>query len=184
MEIYANSRPQDGRNSNEDAFLIGRGAIPYAALCDGSGAAGQVAKTALKIFESQIGHASVDEIERFPTWANWTHQLDAALLGGAQSTFLAVASLKDRIVGVCAGDSRLYHLPMEGEIQILTDAASKFRLGEWEGRSLRHPPLDPKRRHPAPPVRWSLDSAQPLHREAALGKGFFRSLFGVPRSVA
>ena len=129
MEIYANSRPQDGRNSNEDAFLIGRGAIPYAALCDGSGAAGQVAKTALKMFESQIGHASVDEIERFPTWANWTHQLDAALLGGAQSTFLAVASLKDRIVGVCAGDSRLYHLPMEGEIQILTDAASKFRLG-------------------------------------------------------
>jgi serine/threonine protein phosphatase PrpC len=129
MEIYANSRPQDGRTTNEDAFLIGRGQIPYAALCDGSGAAGQVAKSVLKIFESQIGHATVEEIERFPTWTNWTHLLDSAILGGPQSTFLAVAFLNNRIVGVCTGDTRLYFLPAEGELQILTEEAPKYRLG-------------------------------------------------------
>ena len=129
MEIYANSRPQDGRSANEDAYLIGRGPIAFAALCDGSGAAGQVAKRALKTFENQIGQAMLEEVGRFPTWANWTRLLDSSLLGGAQSTFVAVALLNGRIVGVCAGDSRLYHLPLEGEIQILTEEASKFRLG-------------------------------------------------------
>jgi serine/threonine protein phosphatase PrpC len=129
MEIYASSRPQDGRTSNEDAFLIGRSPVPHAALCDGSGAAGQVAKRALKTFEIQIGQATVEEIERFPTWANWARLLDSSLLGGAQSTFVAVAILNGRIVGTCAGDSRLYHLPFEGEIQILTEDASKSRLG-------------------------------------------------------
>jgi len=32
-------------------------------------------------------------------------------------------------VGACAGDSRLYYLPAEGEVQILTEEASKYRLG-------------------------------------------------------
>lgn len=129
MEIFAGSRPQDGRTSNEDAYLIGRGEVPYAALCDGSGAAGQVAKRALKVFEGLVAEGSKDALERFATWRNWAHLLDSALLGGAQSTFLAIAALEDRIMGVCAGDSRLYHLPFEGEAQILTEEAPKFRLG-------------------------------------------------------
>lgn len=129
MEIFAGSRPQDGRPSNEDAYLIGRGEIRYAALCDGSGAAGQVAKRALKVFEGLMAEASVEAVERFTTWRDWAHLLDSALLGGPQSTFLAVAAFDDRVVGVCAGDSRLYHLPFEGEVQILTEEASKFRLG-------------------------------------------------------
>lgn len=129
MEIFAGSRPQDGRTSNEDAYLIGRGEISYAALCDGSGAAGQVAKRALKVFEGLVAEASKDALERFGTWRDWTHLLDSALLGGAQSTFLAIAALGGRIMGVCAGDSRLYYLPAEGEVQILTEESSKFRLG-------------------------------------------------------
>lgn len=129
MQIFAGSRPQDRHTSNEDAYLIGRGEVPYAALCDGSGAAGQVARRALKVFEGLVAEGPKDALERFATWRDWTHLLDSALLGGAQSTFLAIAALGDRVMGVCAGDSRLYHLPVEGEVQILTEEASKFRLG-------------------------------------------------------
>ena len=132
MELFSSSRTQDGRTSNEDAYLVGRGSMPYAALCDGSGNAGQIAKRALKILEGLLAQASIEEIELFPTWVNWTRLMDSALLGGPQSTFVAVAAIKDRAVGVCVGDSRLYHLPFGGEIQILTEEASKFRLGSGE----------------------------------------------------
>ena len=129
MELFACSRPQDGRTANEDAYLIGRKPVPYAALCDGSGAAGQVARRAVKLFETLITQASLHDIEQFQTWVNWTHLLDSALLGGAQSTFLAVAMLDGRFLGAGAGDSRLYHLPLGGEIRILNEEAPKDRLG-------------------------------------------------------
>lgn len=132
MEIYAASRPQDGRSINEDSFLIGRAPVPYAALCDGSGAAGQIARRPLKILEGLVSQASVDELRLFPAWSTWTRLLDSALLGGAQSTFLAVAAISDRVVGVCAGDSRLYYLPFGGDIKILTEEAGKARLGSGE----------------------------------------------------
>ena len=66
MEIFASSRPQDGRTSNEDAYLIGRGSAPYVALWDGSGNAGQVAKRALKILEGLLAQASVEELSFSP----------------------------------------------------------------------------------------------------------------------
>jgi serine/threonine protein phosphatase PrpC len=43
VECYAGTRPQDGRTTNEDAFLIIRDGIPVAAVCDGAGAAAQAA---------------------------------------------------------------------------------------------------------------------------------------------
>jgi len=134
MEVFACSRPQDGRTVNEDAHLIGRRPVPYAVICDGSGAAGQIARRALKLFETLITQASLLDIEQFQTWANWTRLLDSALLGSAQSTFLAVAMLDGRILGASAGDSRIYHLPLEGEIQILNEAGPKFRLGSGKAR--------------------------------------------------
>ena len=42
--------------------------------------------------------------------------MHSALLGGTPSTFLAVAVLPDRVVGACAGDSRLYLLSFEGGV--------------------------------------------------------------------
>ena len=129
MEIYGATRQQEGATCNEDAFVVGRGKIPFAALADGSGHAQQAAKRALALFERLMSEATPEEVERFPTWDGWTRLLDSLLLGGAQSTFVAVALLQGRIVGVCAGDSRLYLLPLEGEIQILTEDARKFRLG-------------------------------------------------------
>ena len=129
MEIYAATKPQDGNTSNEDAFVIGRGALPYAALCDGSGRAQQVGRRALALFEKLIVDTTSDQVGRFPTWEGWTRLIDSSLLGGAQSTFVAIAVLDGRIVGTCAGDSRLYLLPFDGEIQILTEDALKPRLG-------------------------------------------------------
>ena len=129
MEIYAATRPQDGHPGNEDGFAIGRGGLPYAALCDGSGNAQGVAKRALGIFQKLIGEASPEEVSRFQTWSNWTKLLDSSLLGGPQSTFLAIAVVGNRLVGSCAGDSRLYRWNLDGQVQILTEDAPKQRLG-------------------------------------------------------
>jgi len=129
VEIYAASKPQDGRSWNEDAFLIGRGEIPFAALCDGSGNAQGVAKRALGIFKKLISEETPEAILQFMTWSTWAKILDSALLGGPQSTFVAVAVIGQRVVGCCAGDSRLYRILAGGATQILTEEAPKFRLG-------------------------------------------------------
>ena len=71
-------------------------------------------------------------IARFQTWSDWTRVLDSVLIGSAQSTFLAAAAIGSRIVGACAGDSRLYWLGQDGDIRILTEEASKQRLGSGE----------------------------------------------------
>jgi hypothetical protein len=68
IEIYASWRPQDGGKTNEDAFLIHRTPIPFAALCDGAGNAEQSAKRALSFFEKLFNEAKRDDIERFSTW--------------------------------------------------------------------------------------------------------------------
>jgi serine/threonine protein phosphatase PrpC len=132
MEIYAATKPQDGNTLNEDAFLIGRGEIPFVGLCDGSGRAQQAGRRALNLFEKLIGSATPRQVELFPTWDGWTRLLDSSLLGGAQSTFIAIALLEGRIVGACAGDSRLYLVHFGGEIQILTEEAPKSRLGSGQ----------------------------------------------------
>ncbi len=129
MEIYAATRRQDGRSTNEDAYVLGRGEVPYAALCDGSGNAQGLAKRALGIFQRLMAEATKEEVSQFATWSNWTQLLDSALMGGPQSTFVAVAVVGNRAVGACAGDSRLYRLVPEGSIEIVTEDASKYRLG-------------------------------------------------------
>ena len=136
MEIYASSRIQDGGSINQDAFLIGRKDRPFAALADGSGNAQQVARRVLGVFDRLITEASDEQMALFSTWENWVRLLDSALLGGPQSTFLAVAALEGRVVGVCAGDSRLYLLPKEGEVCILTEEAPKARLGSGQAAPL------------------------------------------------
>ena len=102
VEIYAATRRQDGKASNEDAFALGRGGVPYAALCDGSGNAQGVARKALGIFERLVGEVGQEKMNQFATWSGWVKVLDSALMGGPQSTFLAVAVLGDRVVGTRA----------------------------------------------------------------------------------
>lgn len=58
IECYGATRTQEGKSTNEDAFLIGRGERPFAALCDGAGNAQQAAKKVLGLFEKLFKEAS------------------------------------------------------------------------------------------------------------------------------
>ena len=129
IEIYASSRPQDGGKANEDAFFINRSPIPFAALCDGTGNAEESAKRALAYFEKLFNEAERDDIERFSTWIQWVKLLDSSLLGGNQSTFIAIAVLEERYMGTCVGDSRVYWRDRDGKIHIITEDAVKYPLG-------------------------------------------------------
>jgi serine/threonine protein phosphatase PrpC len=143
IECYGASRPQTGRTINEDAFVVGHGAIPYAALCDGAGNAEQVAKRVLCLFEAHFREATPDQIQSADTWASWVKLLDSSLLGGALSTFLAVAVVHSDVVGACVGDSRAYLINRDGEGRILTEGAGKQRLGSGNARAflIQHTPL-------------------------------------------
>ena len=129
VDCYAATRPQEGHAANEDAFLIGRGPIPCAALCDGAGNAQLAAKRVLALFEKLVGEATPTEVRNPATWRNWITLLDSSLLGGAQSTFVGLAIVEGMAAGACAGDSRAYLVDGEGGCRILTDGAAKYRLG-------------------------------------------------------
>lgn len=129
IECYAASLTQEGRKINEDAWLILRGDPLCVALCDGAGDARRAAKRALQTFEKFFKQAKREEIAAFPTWSRWVKLLDSSLLGGDQSTFIAIAVLEERIFGACVGDSRLYRVTRDGEISIPSEGAVKFRLG-------------------------------------------------------
>jgi len=54
VECYGAPRPQTGRSANEDAFVIERNPLPYAAVFDGAGNAEQAARRALRFFKLLI----------------------------------------------------------------------------------------------------------------------------------
>lgn len=128
-ECYGKSLIQQGRTANEDAFVIIREPVLVAAVADGAGNAEQAARKALRIFELWVRRATTEEIPIPTTWVSWAKKLDSALLGGCESTFLAVAVIEDRLTGVSVGDSRAYLLPFEGGLHFLTTAPQKARLG-------------------------------------------------------
>lgn len=132
VEIYGLSKPQDGRKTNEDSFLIIRGETPVVVLCDGAGNAEQAAKKTIKLFHSMLLKATPDDFMSFQKWKTWVNQLDSSLLGGHQTTFTALVVLENRIVGVNVGDNRVYRFGSDGKVTILTHSASKKRLGSGE----------------------------------------------------
>lgn len=126
---------QEGHKTNEDAFIIGRGETAYAALCDGAGNAEQSAKRVLQLFKKFMREAGLEDLMIFPTWRKWVKSLDSSLLGGSESTFLAVAALDGRFIGACAGDSRAYLRDNNGQLRIITEQASKRRLGSGQAEA-------------------------------------------------
>ena len=129
VECFGASRPQQGRTANEDAFLIGHGERPFALLCDGAGNAQQAAKRVLSLFDKLFKEAAPQQVSEHDTWAGWVKLMDSSLVGGTQSTFLGVALLDGMAVGASVGDSRAYVVTREGDCRLLTEGASKFRLG-------------------------------------------------------
>lgn len=129
LEAFAASLPQSGRAANEDAFLLRPGPSGLVALADGAGAAEQAARRALRQFERSVAAAGPGDLASFPVWCGWLRQFDAALLGGAQSTFVAAALHGERLVGAAVGDSRALLWTREGELRLLAESAGKARLG-------------------------------------------------------
>lgn len=140
IECYAATVPQQGKSSNEDAFLIGHGPIRCAVLCDGAGNAQLAAKRVLASFEKLLSEASAEQVQNSATWAGWIKLLDSSLIGGNQSTFVGVAVVNGVAVGACAGDSRAYLLNRDGDLRIISDGAAKFRLGSGKAEAfpIRH----------------------------------------------
>ena len=82
VEIYGLSKPQDGRRTNEDSFLIIRGETPVVVVCDGAGNAEQTAKKAIKNFQTLLLKKTKEDYMSFQNWRTWVNQLDSNLLGG------------------------------------------------------------------------------------------------------
>lgn len=121
LTAYAASVPQRG-HQNEDAFLIDRGSS-LVAVFDGQGNAESAAKKAVRQLERLCRENGTK-----PDWIKTAKLLDSFLLGVNKSTMVA-ASLAEDVVSVCAvGDSRAY-LVRDGQTSILTEGASKQKLG-------------------------------------------------------
>ena len=144
MNIFAATKTQQGKTANEDAFLIEHAPVPVAALCDGAGNAQQAAKRVLTLFKKFVGEATNEQLLDHAAWTKWVKLLDSSLLGGNQSTFVAIAIINGIAVGSCTGDSRAYLLNRDGELRILTDGATKFRLGSGKAEAFPiHQQLSP-----------------------------------------
>jgi serine/threonine protein phosphatase PrpC len=150
IECYGATRKQDGHSTNEDAFLIGRGSLPFAALCDGAGNAEKVAKKVLTLFQRMFNdtrseEAGWDKLVSDDTWAKWIHLLDQFLLDSGETTFLGVVTLDNLVVGAYVGDSRAYLIDSEGGCRLVTATENKYRLGSGLAMaSPIHVPLKPR----------------------------------------
>lgn len=138
VECYGATRPRDGASANEDAFWIWRPASTVAALCDGAGQAQACAASVLRSFARQVEADRLD-LRRFPAWSQWVRNTDGAMAGGAQTTFVAVAAMDDRLVGASVGDSRACVVNESG-CRILNEAPGR-RLGSGEADP--HPIFEP-----------------------------------------
>jgi serine/threonine protein phosphatase PrpC len=134
VECYAKSLSHQGRTANEDAFIIIREPIPVAAVCDGAGNAEQAARKVVRQLERFVRQATGPQFLEAATWAEWARKLDSFLLGGNESTLLAVGVAGDQLCGVSAGDSQAYLLRADGGLEYLTTSTQKARLGSGEVR--------------------------------------------------
>ncbi len=130
IEIYGATRPQMDRSANEDAFVIGRDPVPYAAICDGAGNAQQAAHRVVRFFERMIKDPQA-QVADPATWMSWVRLMDSQLLGGTQSTFVGVSVPDEKarlVMGAYAGNSRAYVVGENG-VRLLTAESSPSRLG-------------------------------------------------------
>jgi len=90
IECYGATRTQVGHKANEDAFVIEREPVPYAAAFDGAGNAEQAAQRVARFFETLIKD-QIAKVGNPSGWQGWVRLMDSQLMGGAQSTFIGIA---------------------------------------------------------------------------------------------
>ena len=127
--LTSSSRLYVWREGLTSTMKAGREPMPCAVLCDGAGNAQLAPKRVLNLFDKLFKETTRNQVCNPTIWHRWAKLLDSALLGGNQTTFLAVAVLDGGAVGASAGDSRAYYLDRNGECRILTEGANKDRLG-------------------------------------------------------
>lgn len=129
VECYGSTRPRDGSVANEDAYWIWRPSSIVAAACDGTGPAPHCASQVLRLFARRIEEGRL-QVQTFPAWRQWIGDVDHAMRGGPESTFLGIAVVGDRLVGAQAGDTRAF-LVNEHGCRILGEAPGG-RLGSGD----------------------------------------------------
>ena len=134
LEAYAATLPRQARTANEDAFWIrsrsAEGSPPFLAIADGAGAAEGVARRVLRGFERWTVETPAEEIATFAPWSRFVQTTDLGMAGGGrEATFAALAFLEDRIVGVVVGDSRIVLWRRDGDLDLVSEGAPKWRLG-------------------------------------------------------
>jgi serine/threonine protein phosphatase PrpC len=134
IECYGASLPQDGRHlvDNQDAFAIIRSPAATAVVCDGAGNAQLAARRVVGLLEHWLAEATLGQLLGEDVWVRWARLADSALLGGAQSTLVAASVIGAELRGTVVGDSRVYLLPSDGGCVLLSEGASKRRLGSGE----------------------------------------------------
>jgi serine/threonine protein phosphatase PrpC len=138
VECFGASRAQAGHPVSEDAYIIDREPVTYAAVFDGAGKPEQAARRVARFFEALIRDqpAKAGDVT---VWAAWVRLMDSYLLGGSQSTF-AGAAVPDltapRVVGAYAGNSRIYLVAQNG-IKLISAENSPAQLGS--GSALARP---------------------------------------------
>jgi len=135
IECYGATRTQAGHKANEDAFVIEREPVPYAAVFDGAGNAEQAAQRVARFFKYLINDQAA-KVGDPVAWEGWVRLMDSQLMGGAQSTFIGIA-VSDveagQVIGAYAGNSRAYLIGENG-VRLITFENSPGRLGS--GRAL------------------------------------------------
>lgn len=140
VSIAGQSRASDDAGPNQDHFTIVRtGSFQVGAVFDGAGKAAGVAKRAASLLERHVSVMSLGAGLRDEAWASVVRQLDLALGGGGpETTIVGAAVLGDEAVVFTAGDSRAYLVPFDGPTRMVTEDASKARLGSGEARPVVH----------------------------------------------
>ena len=123
ISVAGQSRASDDGGANQEHYVIIRtGPLQIAALF-----------LARHVAQLSLGAALRDE-----TWLSMIMQIDLALCGGPETTIVGASMLGDEAIVFGAGDSRAYLVPLHGPTRIVTDDASKARLGSGNARPVVH----------------------------------------------
>lgn len=126
MEAFGRTLANDDGNPNEDAFQIGResGRVFWAAVADGSGRAGGLARRLLHqistIIKPDILSANLGGLIK---------SLDAQLEGGPQSTLALFLSRDNMAILAWAGDTYILQRDNEGCLSLVSSPNNRLGSG-------------------------------------------------------